>query len=186
METFTPPRPFVPHPGYKRDRERSLQSLQQEIEKNAIDPPLLPLVRECMAVPHCFTMQCCYGHFVHRLEPDPDNLAPISRYTQEVGSIRYRIAYLAFCLDDSPDGHHLYSELEGIAGLDPAFIQFGSADWFWDQVPNTYCLQLEPERMRDADSGDVKWDEALRIEEIREPFFAGIREIIHRHRIRCG
>lgn len=186
METFTPPRPFVPHPGFRRARERSLQGLRQEIEKNAIDPPLLPLVRDCMTIPHCFTMQCCYGHFVHRLEPDPDNLVPISKYRGLVDTIRYRIAYLAFCLENSPAGHAMYADLEEIAGIDPAFIQFGSADWFWDQVRNTYCIQLEPERMKEEDSGEVTWEEALRIEEIQEPFFAGISEIIHRHRIRCG
>lgn len=182
METFTPPRPFVPHPDFERDRRRSLHDLKQEIDKNAIDLPLLPLMQECMKVPHWFTLQCCYGHFVHAREPDPENLVPISRYTREVGRIEYRIAYLAFCIEDSPAGHALYPELERIAGLDPAFIQFGSADWFWNQMPNTYCLQLEPERMRDADSGDVTWEEAIRIEELRGPFFERLMEIVYRHR----
>lgn len=186
METFTPPRPFVPHPDYWRDRERSLQELRQEIVKNRIDPPLLQLVRECMTIPHCFTMQCCFGHFVHRMEPDTENLAPISRYTQEVGIIRYRIAYVALCLQDSSAGHAMYFELEKIAALDPSFIQFGSADWFWDQVPNTYCIQLEPERMKGEDSGEVTWEEALKIEEIREPFFTVIMEIMNSQDIRCG
>lgn len=185
METFTSPRLFVPHLDYWTDRERLLEGLRQEIAKNAIDAPLLPLVRECMTIPHCFTMQCCFGHFVHRLEPDTENLVPISRYTQEVGSIRYRIAYLALCLQDSPGGHAMYAELEKIAGLDPAFIQFGSADWFWDQVPNTYCIQLEPERMKEEDSGEVTWEEALKIERLKDPFFAGIMEIMKRHNVGC-
>lgn len=183
METFTPPRPFVPHSDYRKDRERALQELRQEIQKKAIDQPLLPFVKECARVPHCFTLQCCYGHFVHIKEPDKENLAPVSKYSREIGRIEYRIAYVAFCLENSPAGHKLYSELEEITGLDPAFIQFGSADWFWNLMPNTYCLQLEPERMKEEDSGEVSWEEAMRIEEIREPFFERIMEIMLRHRV---
>jgi len=183
METFTPPRPFVSHPDYRHDRGRYRKGLVREIERKAIDPPLLPLVRECMCVPHCFTLQCCYGHFVHAGEPDKENLAPISRYTRKIGRIEYRIAYIAFCLEDSPEGHGLYSELAGIAGPDPAYIQFGCADWFWEQVPNTYCLQLEPERMKDMDSGDVTWKEAARLEELRGPFFERLMDIMRRHHV---
>jgi hypothetical protein len=182
METFTPPRRFVPHPDYRNDRERYLLGLVQEIDKNAIDTPLLPLMQECTRVLHCFTLQCCFGHFVHSMEPEKENLVPISRYTREVGRVEYRIAYIAFCIEDSPAGHRLYSDLEEIASHDPANIQFGSADWFWDQMPNTYCLQLEPERMKNEDSGDVTWEEALRIEELRGPFFKRLMEIMHRHR----
>lgn len=182
METFTPPRRFVPHPDYRKDRGRYLQGLWQEINRKAIDAPLHPLMQECMGVPHCFTLQSCYGHFVHAREPEKENLVPISRYTPEVGRVEYRIAYLALCLENSPAGHELYSELAGIAGLDPAFIQFGSADWFWDQIPNTYCIQLEPERIKNEDSGDVTWDEALRIEELRRPFFKRLMEIMRKHK----
>ncbi len=170
METFTPPRPSVPHPDYRKDRERAREGLDQEIRKKAIDPPLIPLMQESMEVPHCFTLQCCYGHFVHAEEPDRENLVPISTYTREIGRTEYRIAYIAFCLENSPAGHRLYSELAGMAGHDPAYIQFGSADWFWDKMPNTYCLQLEPERMKDQDSGEVPWEEAIRIEGLRGPF----------------
>jgi len=108
-----------------------------------------------MRVPHRFTLQCCFGHFVHVKEPDPENLTPISRYTRKVGGIEYRIASLALCLEDSPAGHTLYSEPKEIAGLDPAFIKFGSADWFRDRKPNTHCIQLEPERVKEKDSGDI-------------------------------
>jgi hypothetical protein len=64
---------------------------------------------------------------------------------------------------------------------DPALIQFGSADWFSERMPNTWCIQLEPERMKFLDSGPVSYDEALRIEKLQEPFFAGIRSLMHRH-----
>ena len=182
METFTPPRPFVSHPDYRNDRGRYLQGLVREIERKAIDPPLLPLVRECMSVPHCFTLQCCYGHFVHAGEPDKENLVPISRYTREIGRVEYRSAYIARCLEDSPEGHRLYVDLEEMTGPDPAYIQFGSADWFWGQVPNTYCIQLEPGRMKEEDSGRVSWEEAIRIEELRGPFFERLTEIMRRYK----
>ncbi len=78
-----------------------------------------------MRVPHSFTLQCCYGQFVHAEEPDRENLAPISTYTPEIGRIEYRIAYIAFCLENSPVGHRLYSEPAGVAGLDPAYVTGG-------------------------------------------------------------
>ena len=183
METFTPPRLFVPHPGYLEDRKRAHQDLHKEIEKNAIDPPLLPLINECLAVRCCFTVQCCWGHFVHRLEPDPENLVPLSHYKNvkdQIGTIRYRIAYLTVCLEDSPAGHEIYHGLERMAEQTPSFIQFGSADWFFSRMPNTWCIQLEPERMKTEDSGPVTWDEAVRIEELKGPFFAELMDILHR------
>jgi hypothetical protein len=186
METFTPPRPFITHPDYRRDRERSLRNLSQEILKNAIDPPLLPLVRECVSIPHCFTLQCCYGHFVQRLAPNLENLVPVSSTREPVGPIHYRIAYLALCIENSRNGRSLYHDLAEMTGLDPAFIQFGSADWFWDRMPNTYCIQLEPERLKEEDSGLVSWEEALRIEGLRGPFFSVLGEIVHRHGARHG
>lgn len=186
METFTPPRPFTTHPRYHEDREEAHRDLRDAVQKKAIDAPLLPIVQECLWVPHCFTVQCCFGHFVHACEPDRENLVPVSRYSREVGRIEYRIAYLALCLENSPAGHGLYSELEKIAAMDPEFIQFGSADWFWEQVPNIYCLQLEPERMKHLDSGNISWEEAIRIENLRGPFFSGFMGIMHRHRVRCG
>lgn len=62
--------------------------------------------------PLCFTVQCCYGYFVHRLMPDPENREPLSPYTGRVESIQYRIAYLALCLENSPVGHTIYSGME--------------------------------------------------------------------------
>ncbi|HII99788.1 MAG TPA: hypothetical protein HA272_11185 [Methanoregula sp.] len=186
METFTPPRPFVPHVGYQQDRDRSLRGLEQEIRNGTIDPPILPLVKECIPITHCFTVQCCYGHFVHQLEPDPENLIPVTHYRdrkEEIEPIRYRIAYLALCIEDIPAGHTMYADLQEMADRNPVFIQFGSADWFSERMPNTYCIQLEPERMKTEDSGLVTWEEASRIEELKMPFFTNVTEILLRHRV---
>lgn len=185
MQTFTPPRPFVTHQDYWRDRERTLEGLSKVIQERKIDPPLLPLMQECISIPHCFTLQCCYGHFVHRCAPDLENLVPISSFEEPVGPIRYRLAYIALCIENSRNGYALYHDLSGMTGMDPECIQFRSADWFWDQMPNTYCIQLEPERLKEEDSGLVSWKEALRIEELRGPFFSGLGEIVHRHMVRC-
>ena len=185
METFTPPRPFVPHPDYERDRAQAHRDLRQEIVKDAIDSPLLLLINASFTVRCCFTVQCCCGHFVHQLEPDPENLITVTHYRDRkdaIGPIRYRIAYLALCLEDSQGGHEIYSGLEEIAKCNPSFIQFGSADWFSERMPNTYCIQLEPERMKTEDCGPVTWEEAVRIEELRGPFLTDLAEILMRHR----
>jgi hypothetical protein len=185
METFTPPRPFITHPDYRRDRERTLRNLSQEILKNAIDPPLLPLVQECISIPHCFPLQCCYGHFVHRLAPDRENLVPISSVRESVGPICYRIAYLAFCIENSRNGHSLYRDLAGMTEMDPAFIQFGSASWFWNMIPNTYIVQLEPMRGACLDTVQVTRDEAIHLERARGRFFGRLEEIAQKNMTIC-
>ena len=89
METFAEARPFVDHPEYSTDRRRTLAGVNPE----DIDPPIRGLVARFAELPQCFTLQCCYGHFVpgglgdlHTLDPAPDH---------DVGEIQYRIAYLA-------------------------------------------------------------------------------------------
>ena len=76
-----------------------------------------------MPIAQCFTVQCCWGHFVHRLEPNPKNLVPPSHYKgvkEKIGTIRYRIAYLAVCLEDSWGGHEIYHGLGEMAKRDPS------------------------------------------------------------------
>jgi hypothetical protein len=60
---------------------------------------------------------------VHRLEPNPKNLVPPSHYKgvkEKIGTIRYRIAYLAVCLEDSWGGHEIYHGLGEMAKRDPS------------------------------------------------------------------
>lgn len=92
--------------------------------------------------------------------------------------IRYRIAYLAACIEDSPRGHALRDALEAVAALDPSNVQFGSADWFWEQWPNSYVLQVEPAAQRFGDQATLAHAEALHVETLRGTFFDRLRELV--------
>ena len=183
MNTFTPARPFTRHPGYCSDREHAHRELEEEMRKGSIDPPLLPLIRECIPIRHCYTVQCCFGHFVHDFEPETENIVPLSLYTGKIEKVRYRIAYFALCLEDTSCGRRMYHDLEALAASNPDYIQFGCADWFWERMVNTYIIQLEPERLRAEDNGMIPMEEALHIEELREEFYGRLAGIIHTHRI---
>ena len=136
METFTAPRAFLEDHRYPIDREDTLKAL----DLDSIDEPILDIVTTFSKIPYCFTLQCCYGHFVCAPEQDPYNLVPISHSC--TGLVRYRIAYLAFCLENSPRGRNLWRSLARVPMIDPEYAQFGSADWFWDLRINSYVLQV--------------------------------------------
>ncbi len=102
----------------------------------------MDIVAGFAAVPHCFTLQCCYGHFVCAPDQDPQSLDPIPRGC--AGSVRYRIAYIGFCLENSQRGRALCESLARVPVIDTGYIQFGSADWFWGRWVNSYALQVEP------------------------------------------
>ncbi|RXE56373.1 hypothetical protein ABH15_09780 [Methanoculleus taiwanensis] len=140
------------------------------------------LLREFSEVPHCFTLQSCYGHFVHERQPDAHNLEPLAGYAGVIDEVLYRIAYLAVCIRNSEAGFALQRDLRDVAGIDPSYIQFGSAGWFWERRINTYVLQVEPERCRLEDTCPVGIDEALRLEQVRERFFRELLGIARRHR----
>jgi hypothetical protein len=183
METFTAARPFSPHPGYSIDRNNALLDLEVEIQRGSIDAPLLPLIQECRLIPHCFTLQCCFGHFVYDGEPDRENLILPTSYRGTVENVLFRLAYLTVCLQDNPGGREMYADLEALTSLNPDYIQFGSADWFWEQMINTYCIQLEPDWMKTQDSGMISQKEALLIEKLRPIFFNQLAAIIRRHHV---
>ena len=182
METFTPARPFTRHPGYLSDRKKAHRELEREILMGSIDAPLLPIIQECFLITHFFSIQCCYGHFVHNLQPDTENLVPPSHYKGKIETVRYRLAYLAVCIQDNIQGNEMYSDMEKLAADNPDYIQFGSADWFWERMVNTYCIQLEPERLKNKDSGVIPMEEAVHLEMLREDFFNHLASIIQKHR----
>ena len=173
METFCPAKPFVDHPEYEIKRAEALSSLDLDL----IDKPIVDIVESCSRLPHCFTLQSCYGHFVHPGQPD-------TRYTDPLADcppgaqIEYRIAYLALCLQNSSPGHKLFDDLQAVSLVDPQYIQFGSAHWFWRQNVNTYALQVEPERFKNQDTAMVDLDEALHLESVRNAVFADLRQIL--------
>jgi hypothetical protein len=90
----------------------------------------------------------------------------------------YRIAYLALCIENSVPGRRLRSLLEGVPLVAVDCIQFASPDWFWERQLNSYALQVEPERLKDKDAAVIGYQEALRVQDVRDLFFTRIAEVL--------
>ena len=174
METFTEPRQFVENPRYFKDRHDTLAAL----DLRTIDKPIRDIIDGFAALPYCFTLQSCYGHFLSAPEQDPHSLDPVP--TQKTGFIRYRLAYIAFCIDNSPAGRDLYDALAQIPAIDPDYVQFGSAEWFWERYVNSYALQLEPARYKRRDEVILEHVEALHVQQSRGLFFSKLRDLLER------
>jgi hypothetical protein len=172
METFAAARELVDDPRFAAERERALASLVLE----EVDAPLRGLIRSFAALPCCFTLQCCYGHFVHAGQPAPDNLVPL--LPGGTGAVRYRIAYVALCLENSAEGRRLYAALSELPRIEPTYIQFGSPTWFWGQYRNAFALQVEPLRFAHQDEAILEHEEALHVQRVRDRFFARLEEIV--------
>jgi hypothetical protein len=71
---------------------------------------------------------------------------------------------VAFCLENSPPGRALHKSLELVPRLDPDYLQFGSAEWFWERYPNSYLLRVEPARYMTKDQVVIEQSEALYVE----------------------
>ncbi len=172
METFTAPRAFLEDHRYTKDREDTLKAL----DLDSIDEPIVDIVTTFSKIPYCFTLQCCYGHFVCVPEQDPHNLDPISNSC--TGLVQYRIAYLAFCLENSRRGRDLWRSLARVPMIDLEYVQFGSADWFWDLRVNSYVLQVEPYAQQLKDEVISGHTEALHLQGVRDLFFKEIRALL--------
>jgi hypothetical protein len=101
METFSKARDFAEHPRYQRDRSKVLSRLKLR----KIDAPIRDLVKDLGKLPHCFTLQCCYGHFLWKGQTDPHSLVSLPGHNP--GPVRYRIAYLALCIEQGGRGAYL-------------------------------------------------------------------------------
>jgi len=172
METFARQLKLVDHPSYPVDRKRSLANLSP----GGIDRPIRELVTGFARLPQCFTLQCCFGHFVHADQPDLHNLEPVPDH--DVGEIQYRIAYFAVCIENSAPGRNLKDALQQITAIDPENVQFGSPDWFWERQVNSYALQVEPVRFKDRDWAMIGWQEALHVQLVRDRFFAELNDLL--------
>ena len=170
METFIPGRPFTAHPRFEKDREMALRSL----DLSAIDPSIRSLVNSINMRPELFTLQCCHGHFV----TEDGRELTITWEGNEDESFIYRFAYLAVCIADSEAGRETRERLKNLpARVDPAHVQFGSATWFWDQWPNSYVVQVMPERYKDLDKARIDCAEAREVERARDAFFVALGEL---------
>lgn len=175
METFTEPRAFVKNSHYHKQRRESLQKL----DLSNIDPPIIDIVRGFSKLQYCFTLQSCYGHFLYPGNRDPDNIKPLP-VENGIESVEYRIAYLAICIEDSIHGKELFDNLGEIPSVDQEYIQFGSADWFWERQLNSYALQVEPMRHMTRDRCRIDYKEALHVEKIRNQFFEQLTTLLRK------
>lgn len=112
-----------------------------------IDAPIIEIVNGFNKLPYCFTLQSCYGHFVHNGQKDPHNLESLP-VKDSLVRVEYRIAYIAFCIENNASGRGLFNALEEMTVIDPENVQFCGAEWFWRKQVNSYALHVEPERFK--------------------------------------
>lgn len=175
METFTKPKILVENLHYLDQRQKSLARLDGEI----IDEPIIELINSFNKLPYCFTLQSCFGHFVYSGQNDPQNLAPLP-LTDTISRVEYRIAYIAFCIENSALGRMFFKALKGVTDIDPNNIQFCCAKWFWERQVNSYVLQVEPDRFKSEDKALLNYNESLKIEKIRNEFFVRLTELLQK------
>jgi hypothetical protein len=175
LETFTGLKPFVSDPHYHERRRASLDAL----DCSSIDEPMLALVKRFAKVPYCFTLQSCYGHFLFGDQKDPKSTMrlPVSGART---CVDYRVAYLALCIQNTAPGRTLFQELRALASIDPEYVQFGCAGWFWRGQVNSYVLQVEPERHKTKDQAFIPHEEALYVQEIRDQIFSELHRVVRR------
>jgi hypothetical protein len=175
LETFIKPKKLEVNPQYQKQRQKSLDCLTDSM----IDFPIIGLINGFNKLPYCFTLQCCYGHFVYSAQKDSYNLDSLP-ITDTIDKVEYRIAYIAFCIEDSVLGRRLFEALKRIEFINPENIQFCSAKWFWKIQINSYALQVEPDRFKRKDKAILDYNEALYIEKIRNEFFIQLKELLRR------
>ena len=172
METFTSPKCFEQYPQYLRYRKNTIAALNL----SSVDEPIVDIVSAFANTPYCFPLQSCYGHFICDTGQDIHNFDPIPLVYS--GTVKFRIAYIALCVENSRHGRMLYKSLAEIAAINPAYIQFGSAGWFWERFPNSYVLQVEPLRYRNKDEAILYVSEARRVQTVRDIFFNELRNVV--------
>ena len=170
METYIEAKSLVENPNFHVQRKNSLAILKDEI----IDAPIIDLIHKINGLPYCFTIQSCFGHFLYNHQKIVNNLdlVPLAKNTT---TVHYRIAYVAFCIDNSDAGYSLLRAFSKIPLIDRENIQFCCAEWFWERQLNSYVLQVEPERYKDKDQIAMDYEEAVKIEKTRNVFFDRLR-----------
>ena len=102
METFTELKEFAENPHYQLQKQKNLSDLTDSM----IDIPIIDLINGYNKLPYCFTLQSFYGHFVYNGQKDLHNLEPLP-VTGALDKVEYRIAYIAFCIENSAAGRGL-------------------------------------------------------------------------------
>lgn len=169
METYTAPRPFEENTRFRADRQSALNSLDVTL----IDEPLLDLIYDLNKLPNLFTLQCCHGHFLTTDSKEISNFSLLGT----IDRVEYRLAYIAFCIENSPSGKEFAQQLKNIPlTVDRSLVQFCSAQWFWDQWVNSYALQVMPQRFKDKDSIVTDYHEAEKVKQVRDIFFTFMKD----------
>ncbi len=127
-------------------------------------------------------MQSCYGHFLYEGQQNPDNLASLPAVTT-ITNVEYKIAYIAFCIENSNSGRIFLERLTELTSIEPENIQLISPEWFWKRQVNSYALQVEPERFKYQDRATINYKEALHLETIRNLFYIQLEELIQKQHI---
>ena len=125
METFTEIKGFVHNPHYREQRQKALSRL----DRDTIDEPIVELISSFAKLTYCFTLQSCYGHFLHGSQTNSKNVEPLP-VPGTIADVEYRIAYIALCIQNDDLGRGLFHDLSEIPLIDPEYIQFGCAEWF--------------------------------------------------------
>jgi hypothetical protein len=175
LETFTELKGLVENPHYPDQRRDTLTGLSDGM----IDAPIIELIHAFNRLSYCFTLQCCYGHFLYEGQKDDHNLDPLP-ITDTIAEVEYRIAYICLCIENSESGRKLLEALGQIPAIDPKNIQLCCAEWFWERQINSYALQVEPERFKHQDKAILNYKEALHIEKIRNGFFVKLQELVRK------
>ena len=166
MDTYSEPRRLVDSPRFEVQKREGLAGLTGEM----IDEPIAGIVAGFNQIPCCFTLQSCFGHFLFSGQEDPHDCGSLPDLGPDV-EVEYKIAYLAFCLDNNDQGKRLLERFREITQIDPDNIQLCSPDWFWEKQINAYALQVEPDRFKHQDTAVLGFGEALRVEKTRNEFF---------------
>jgi len=122
--------------------------------------------------------QLCY--FLQGSHPYNLETLPV---TSNIAKVEYRIAYVAFCIENSDLGRILLEALKGISVIDPESIQFCCADWFWKKQVDSFVLQVEPDRFKHKNRAVLDYKEALKIEKIRNKFFILLDDFLREKKI---
>jgi len=178
MQTFTQIKDLVDNPHYDEQRQKCLSKLGIR----TIDAPITDIVSSLAKLPYCFTLQSCYGHFLHKHQKSRKNTDPLP-VTDSITRVEYRIAYIALCIQNNNAGRELLRDLQEIPAIDPDYIQFGCAEWFWGRQVNSYALQVEPERHMAEDRAYIDYREALHVEKVRNEFVDALRKLLQKRRV---
>jgi hypothetical protein len=164
---------MVVDPRYQDRRKQCLNGLNTD----ELDSPIADLINALCEFSFCFTIQSCFGHFLYPGQEDANNIEMLP-LTGKIQSVNYRIAFIALCFADSHSGGEFLRWLKPLPEIDPQYIQFGCAEWFWERNPNAYVLQVAPERHMLRDKCTVDFREARHIEKVRNAFYDRLRMLV--------